>query len=315
MTILITEPDNYSEHALKLYRDVSDVWLRSAPLGRENEVRILVVRLGRVLDNEYLSDFPLLKAIVTPTTGLTHICLNACKERGVEVFSLASCRSAIERVTSTSELTIGLIIALIRRIPVAHHDVIRNNEWERDKFRSRQLSRLVLGIVGLGRIGGHVAKYAKVMGMRVLAFDPFQSPERFAALGVEKSELKEVLTNADILSLHANLTEDNNGLIGDKEIYMMPYGAYIVNTARGALLNQFSAVDALRSGHLAGVAVDVLTEEHGGSLRDSALVQAAKEGFNAIITPHIGGCTSDAMHITEEAMADLVVREFWSQAS
>jgi D-3-phosphoglycerate dehydrogenase len=308
MTTLIIEPHNYSERAIREYQRLGPVWLGEASVADIERVKVLVVRLGRKLDDAYLAGYPSLRAIVTPTTGLTHIELPACEKRGIRIFSLADCRDAINLVTSTSELTLGLIIGLLRRIPMAHFGVLDEGCWDRDRYRSRQLSNLTLGIVGLGRIGGHLAAYANALGMQVLAYDPLQSNQRFDELHVRRMELNALLKEADVISIHANLTEDNRGLIGSREIKLLPPHALIINTARGALLDEDAAAKALHENRLGGIAVDVLSEEHSvKSPLQSPLVHAARAGLNVIITPHIGGCTSDAMHVTEDRMAEISV--------
>ncbi len=308
MAILIIEPQDYSNRAVREYQRLGSVWLGEAPVGCTDQVKVLVVRLGHMLDHAYLSSYPSLRAIVTPTTGLTHIDLPTCEKRDIRIFSLANCRGAIDRVTSTSELTLGLIIALLRRIPMAHYSVLHEGCWDRDRYRSRQLSNLTLGIVGLGRIGGHLAVYANALGMRVLAYDPYQADRHFEELHVERKELDALMKEADVLSIHANLTEENRGLIGSREIGLLAPHTLLVNTARGALLDEDAAAKALYENRLGGIAVDVLSEEHSSSSPlHSPLVRAAKAGLNIIVTPHIGGCTSDAMHITEDRMAEVAV--------
>lgn len=310
MGVLILEPADYSEQALNVYRQFGPVWKESVPDTRLGDVTLLVVRLNHRLDEGMLGRFPNLVAIATPTTGLSHIDAGYCAARRIRVYSLADCREAIEQVTSTSELTWGLIIALLRSIPAAHADVTVGFRWDRDNYRSRQLSRLTLGIIGLGRIGGHVAGYAKAFGMKVLACDPWQLPSRFDRLGVSRTPLEDLLAASDIVSLHADLRPDNVHLIGSRELTCMRSSALLINTARGALVDEAALVEALRSGRLAGAAVDVLESEHGeGGWNRSSLVAAARKGLNVIVTPHIGGCTSDAMHLTEERMAEIVARE------
>lgn len=311
MTTLIVEPLNYSERAIREYQKLGPVWLGDAPIDQRDQVKLLVVRLGRTLDEEYLADYPALCAIVTPTTGLTHIDLTACKKRGIRIFSLANCRDALDRITSTAELTLGLIIGLMRRIPMAHHSVIDLGNWDRDRYRSRQLSTLTLGIVGLGRIGGYLANYALAMRMRVVAYDPFKEDRHFEEACVERRGLDELLVMSDVVSIHANLTDDNHRLIGAREIALLASHALLINTARGSLLDEHAAVDALINNRLGGIAVDVLADEHTSEpLLLSPLVRAARAGLNVIVTPHIGGCTSDAMHITEDLMAEFSVLEF-----
>lgn len=310
MGVLILEPDHYSEKARAQYRRLGPVWNVSVPDALCDEVSLLVVRLQHQLDASFLARFPNLAAIATPTTGLTHIDMSCCAARGIRVYSLADCSEAIQQVTSTSELAIGLMIALLRGIPKAHADVTLRSIWNRDLYRSRQLSRLTLGLIGLGRIGGHVAGYAKSFGMKVLAFDPWQAQARFDSLGVDRLPLKELLEAADIVSVHANLRPDNVHLISFNELRHMRPGALLVNTARGALVDEAALAAALRSGHIGGAAVDVLEGEHtDDGWQRSSVLAAAREGFNVIVTPHIGGCTADAMHITEERLAEVVVRE------
>jgi len=268
------------------------------------------VRLAHRLDERFLEDFPNLRGIVTPTTGLTHIDMTYCVQRGLRVYSLANCRDAIQDVTSTSELTLGLIISLLRHIPTAHADVTRHGHWNRYSYRSRQLSRLSLGLVGLGRIGGHVAGYATALNMKVRAYDPWKPDSRFTELAVERSSLAELLAECDIVSIHANLRQDNVHLIGRAELALMQPSSLLINTARGALVDEFALAEALRTGKIAGAAVDVLETEHGDSdWQSSPLITAASDGLNVIVTPHIGGCTSDAMHITEERLTQVVVNE------
>jgi len=309
MRTLVLEPENYSTLALESYRSLGSVQLGYLS-GAFSNISLLVVRLEYSLDEKFLNLFPFLVAIVSPTTGLTHIDLEVCRSRNIKVYSLAECREALELVTSTSELTLGLIIGLLRSIPRAIQDVVNQGLWNRDNYRSRQLSCQTLGLVGLGRIGGHVAGYAQALGMRVLACDPYQPATRFSEVGAEQCDLVSLLEQSDILTVHANLRADNHGLIGTKQLSSMKTGSFLVNTARGALLDELAVVSALRTGQLAGVAVDVLASEHTGkSWADSPLVGAARTGLNVIITPHIGGCTSDAMHVTEECLAKIVARK------
>lgn len=308
--ILILEPENYSPQALATYRQMGKVWLAEAE--SEGEVSVIVVRLAHRIDRKLLDRFPSLRAVISPTTGLTHIDVEECRCRGIQVISLAECRDAINNVTSTAELTLGLMIALLRAVPSALRDVVGNGNWNRNHFRSRQLSRMTLGIVGLGRIGGHMARYAKALSMEIVAYDPHQPQERFAELGARRSDLIPLLKEADIISIHASLTEANYGFLGNSEIAAMRSHALVINTARGGLIDEAALADALRNGKLGGVAVDVLRDEDEGVdwIAESPLVKAAKDGFNVLITPHIGGCTSDAMHVTEESIADVAFRKF-----
>lgn len=302
MSTLILEAENYSPDAIELYERIGPVTfgLESASV---DDVRQLVVRLGYMIDSDFLGRFPSLRTVITSTTGLNHIDLTACRQRSIEVFSLNDCKDDITTVTSTSELTLGLIIALLRQIPQANNEV-RSGGWDRNKFRSRQLSNLSIGIVGMGRIGGHLAGYARSLGLQVHAFDPGQPSTRFRDVGaIQASSIHNMVATVDIVSIHASLDQHNIGLVSSTVINAMSPGSYLVNTARGELLDEQAAAEALRSGHLSGIAVDVLQGEHTGAHLSSPLFDCANEGLNIIITPHIGGCTVDAMQHTEYHIA------------
>ena len=301
MGVLVLEAGAYSASALATYRSLGPVYLEDAP--DPETVTVLVVRLAHKIDALLLSRFPALRVVVSPTTGLDHIDETACADRGIDVFSLRSTPEALERVTSTSELTLGLMLAVVRRIPQANHDVIENGNWQRDRFRGRQVAGLTLGIVGLGRIGRHVAGYARALGMTLVATEPHWPQTGFD--DVKRVSLPELLATSDIVSLHVKHTPQTHKLIGAEQIQAMKPGACLVNTARGEVLDEQAAAQALRAGQLGGIAVDVLADENAvvDNLSLSPLVAAAQAGLNVLVTPHIGGCSQDAMHVTEEVMA------------
>lgn len=307
MIVLITEPDDYCNDALSIYEDFGKLYLGRQEKNIEHSVEILVVRLGINLNECVLHEFPNLKYIISPTTSLSHVDLNYCLSRSIEVLSLADVMEKIVGITATSELTIGLILSLVRKIPWAYNSVIYDKVWNRDLFKGRQLSSLTLGIVGVGRVGSHLALYAKQFGMRVLGYDPNKKNHHFLDLGIEGVEsLDTLLPKVDILSINASAEQANEKLIGVEQIQKMRPKSLIINTARGSLLDELAVYDALCSNRLGGVAVDVLFDEHSSGIHwaESPLMLAAKEGCNVIITPHIGGCTSDSMRATEKIIAE-----------
>ena len=308
MTCLVLEPEAYSRKAIAIYRSIGPVHLGDAP--DPASVKFLVVRLAHRIDAELLARFRSLEAVVTPTTGLNHIDTDACEEAGVAVYSLRDLPEALERITSTSELTLGLILALVRRIPQAHADVVDGNRWDRNRFKGRQVAGLTLGLVGLGRIGKHVAGYAEALGMNVLATDPKWPSDGYAF--VKRCELEELLADSDIVSLHVRYGPDTHGLIGSDQIARMRPGSLLINTSRGEVLDEEAAASALANGCLRGIAIDVLggETEFAQGLGSHPLIAAAREGKNVIVTPHIGGCSEDAMHLTEEMIAAYVVEQF-----
>tara|TARA_R100000900_G_scaffold37538_2_gene31051 strand:- start:118053 stop:119006 length:954 start_codon:yes stop_codon:yes gene_type:complete len=307
---LIIEPDGYSSRAIFEYEKMGPVFQGEIENSLKSEISLLVVRLAHIIDKDFLVQFPSLIAIATPTTGLTHIDTSYCVKRNIKVFSLRDCKENITRITSTSELTFGLIINLLRMITPAHNNVCAKSDWNRYQYQSRQLSTLTLGLIGFGRIGRHVASYANAFGMHVMAFDPFIDQEVFIEANVKSVDLNTLLKKSDIVSMHASWNSNSECIIGKTELSLMKHSALLINTARGALIDESEAVSALKKGKLTGIAVDVLEDEHSAkSLSESDIVLAAKEGLNVIVTPHIGGCTVDAMHITEEVLAKFVVSQ------
>lgn len=158
-----------------------------------------MIRLAHFIDEKFLDIFPDLKSLVSPTTGSTHIDLQACDRKGIRVFTLRDCMPKLEKITSTAEHALCSMLSLVRRLPHAHTSTVERGEWNRDDFCSRQMSSLRLGIVGLGRIGKWMSRYAKIIGMEVAAHDPYIDPETFKLEGVTSLSLDELCRRSDIL--------------------------------------------------------------------------------------------------------------------
>lgn len=306
--ILVTEPDNYSEQALAIYRTLGAV--RTGPFTREDllsqapDVDVLVIRLGHRIDAELISRACRLRVVVSPTTGLTHIDLAAAGQRNVAVLNLSGENAFLEQITATAELAWGLIICMSRRLPEAfEHTGVGG--WNRDVLRGRELQGRTLGIVGLGRLGRMVANYGLAFRMRVLGFDP--DPDVVAPTGIERVRFDNLLAVSDVLSVHASLTDASRGFIDKRAFARMKEGVYFVNTARGELIDESALLSALNSGRVAAAAMDVLSGEPFPTPDlppDNPLVRfARKNPGRLLLTPHIGGATSDAMAKTEVFMA------------
>jgi D-3-phosphoglycerate dehydrogenase len=188
-------------------------------------------------------------------------------------------------VLSAAEHTVGLLLALARNIPQAHAALVEGR-WERSKWGGVELADKTLGVLGFGRIGRLVARRALALQMKVLAYDPFVSAERFRELGVESGTLREVLAAADFVTLHLPLTDETRGSIGADAFAAMKDGARIVNAARGELVDEQALVAALESGKLGGAAIDVFVREP----YDGPLLTAP----NVVVTPHLAASTEEA---------------------
>ena len=314
MNIFNAEPHDYSPKARRILQTLGELTEEACDRTRLLEVipdvDVLIVRLGHHIDEEFFQCAKRLKVIVTATTGLNHIDLDAARAKNVQVLCLRGEREFLDTLTATAELTWALLLGLVRRVASAHQHVITGG-WDRDKFRGRQLKNKVLGIIGYGRLGSIVAEYGRAFRMRVLACDPFvgKMPD-----WVERVELDALLHRSDVISLHVNFNETTKGLLGDAAFARIKHGSVLINTSRGELLDEHAMLGALESGRLAGAALDVLA---GEALKDpvwpenSPVWHYARTHDNLLLLPHVGGATLESMEETEIFMAKKLV-EFFS---
>ena len=302
--ILHAEADGWADAARQRLEDVAEVEAatldRPALLARLAPVEALIVRLGHQIDEELLAAAPNLRYVASATTGLDHVDLAAAARRGVTVLSLRGESDFLDKVPATAEFTWALLLALLRRLPWAAADAAEGN-WRRELFRGRELAGRRLGLAGLGRVGRQVAGFGLAFGMEVAAYDP--APAKRVD-GVELCpSLEALLERSEVFSLHAPLDDSTRRLIGARELSLLPAGAYLINTARGGLLDEEALVAALESGRLAGAALDVIDNERDdGARRAGPLHRYLRKNGDAgrlLLTPHLGGATFDSMARTE----------------
>ena len=305
INILNAEPLGYNAEAGAVLAELGDVvakeMSRSQLLKELGDFEVLIVRLANQIDREVIDASGRLRVIVTATTGLDHIDLGYAQERGITVLSLRGETEFLQEVRATAEHTWALLLGLLRNI-VPASIAARQGNWDRDRFRGRELNGKRLGIVGLGRLGQKVAGYGQVFGMDVGAFDPFV--EEWIDGVRRELTLSDLLRKSDILSLHVPLNTDTQGMIGATELALLPAGAVLVNTSRGQLIDESALIKALKRKHLAGAALDVVAQERNSENRRlSPLLDYAGTRDNLLITPHIGGATYESMAKTEVFMA------------
>ena len=250
MKILISEPDGYSKAALDIYRSIGEVSAdrklnRKELLEAVADVDILVIRLGHKIDREILGAAKNLKIIACPTTGLDHIDLEAAKEKGVKIVSLKGETEFLNNVTATAELSWGLLLSLIRKIPAAFGSV-KAGWWDRDSFKGIELRDKTLGIIGCGRLGKMMVRYGNAFFMNVLAHDPYINQEEIEKNGAEPVTPGGLLKNSDFVSVHVPLNGDTEKFFGAKEFSQMKDGAYLINTSRGAVVDEAALLLALK---------------------------------------------------------------------
>ena len=262
----------------------------------KNELKILLDTTGAdylftnpnkqnfILDKEVLQ-FGFLKVINTCSTGLNHIDTNYCKENKIDVWSLKEDYELINDLPSTSELAFGLMMSLLRNIPKSFHSV-KDGNWDYEPYVGHQIKGKTIGVIGYGRLGKIMCKLFDGWGVKLLATDPYE--RIITARGVP---LDELLEKSDVVFLHTHVTDDTRGMVDEEFISYMKEGSYLINTARGELVDEDAIIDSIRAGHLKGYGTDVIKDEFG-DIQNSKLVEfSMNPNNNVVITPHIGGMT------------------------
>ncbi|HWA89683.1 MAG TPA: phosphoglycerate dehydrogenase [Rhizomicrobium sp.] len=241
----------------------------------------IAIRSSTKLTAEVIRAAARLKVIGRAGIGVDNVDIPAATAAGVIVMNTPFGNSI-----TTAEHAIALMMALARELPAANAST-QAGKWEKNRFMGVELTNKVLGLIGAGNIGAIVADRAKGLKMRVIAYDPYLSPERAAKLGIEKVELNDLLARADFITLHTPLTPETRGIISADAIQRMKNGARLINCARGGLVDEHALKAALDSGHLAGAALDVFEEE-------PATANILFGSDKLVATPHLGASTAEA---------------------
>jgi D-3-phosphoglycerate dehydrogenase / 2-oxoglutarate reductase len=253
----------------------------------------IVIRSATKLTADLIAAGTRLKVIGRAGVGVDNVDVDAATRRGIVVANAPE-----SNIVSAAEHTIGLLVALARNIPQAHAALVEGR-WERSSWGGVELAEKTLGILGYGRIGQQVARRALGLQMRVVAYDPFVSADRFREAGVESDTLDGVLARADFVTIHLPLTDETRGVIGAETLAKMKPGSRLINAARGELVDDVALEEALRSGRLAGAALDVFSREpYTGPLLGAP---------NLVVTPHLAASTDEAQDRAGVIVAEQVV--------
>lgn len=279
------KPYGTIEEEKKLYGEyVNVVGVDSVdPVEREKEVEkklrtcdILQADVDIHVNKEYLKNAENLRAVLCCSIGTDYIEIDEVTELGIMV-----CNNPDFCVEAVAELTIGLMFSIIRQIPRAAIGVMNNNWNIRRKTVGNEIIGKTFGLIGFGKIGREVARMAKGLGMKVMAYDPYMNTEVANNLGVYISTFDDVLTQSDVISIHVPLMETTKNLINKDSISKMKDGSYIINVSRGGIINEQDLVEAVLSGKIHGAGLDVLTKEPPD---DDPLLGHIDQ--NILITPH-----------------------------
>ena len=260
----------------------------------------LVVRSETKITRKVIESAPRLKVVGRAGVGVDNVDVDAATQRGIVVMNTPS-----GNTISTAELTFSMLLALARKIPQAHASM-KAGEWNRKIFQGVELNGKSLGILGMGRIGTEVAKRAMAFNMQVLAYDPYLTRARAQALQVELIEnLEDIYGRSDFITVHMPMTDETKGMINAAAFAKMKNGVRVLNCARGGIINEADLVEAIKSGKVAGAALDVYEVEPPP--KDFSL----RELPQVIMTPHLGASTEEAQENVgievAEAITDFLI--------
>jgi D-3-phosphoglycerate dehydrogenase len=306
MKIGILEHRDFSEIALEKLGGIGTIKFYDDNLNFQNfiyDLNVLFVRLGYKIDKKFLSHANSLEFICSPTTGVNHIDLNYLKESNIELINLRGEYEFLDKINATSEHTIGLIISLLRN----YGKVFRSNaesDWVRDLYKGRELSRLKVGIIGLGRIGLKVAKICNSFSSKVGWFDlkEISTNDEY----IKFSSIDDLISESNIIVLSADHSSEQKPILQYEQLAKMG-GKYFINTARAELVDDDVLYNLASCGFFAGLAIDVIKDEQK-SISRWRRWKALRDSYNVIVTPHIGGCTFESMCETEIFIADKLIK-------
>lgn len=294
----ILAADKISEESIQELKEIAEVVsdFEITPENLLNEIKkydVVIVRSRTKITKEVLDAAPKLKAVVRAGVGLDNIDTDRAKEKGVQVINTPEAPTE-----SVAELAIALILSLARRIPEA--DVsIKDKKWIKKELIGHELKGKTIGIIGLGKIGKRVAEIAHSLGMNIIAHN--RSPQAYflETVNGKQKPLNELLKEADFVTIHLPLTNQTKNTLGKKELSLMKPSAYLVNTARGAIVNESALYEVLKNGKIAGAALDVFWDRKPF---ESKLFELNDK---IIFTPHIGSTTFEA----QEKVGKLLVEK------
>jgi D-3-phosphoglycerate dehydrogenase len=254
---------------------------RAALLGALTDAEAILVRSATKVDHEAIAAAPRLRVIARAGVGLDNVDIKAATTAGVMVVNAPT-----SNIISAAELTIGHILSLARHIPAGHAS-LAEGQWKRSKYTGVELYEKTIGIIGLGRIGALITARMQSFGTNVVAYDPYVTSARAQQLGVQLVSLEELLAESDFVTIHMPKTPETVGMISDDQFALMKNTAFIVNVARGGLIDEDALYRALTTNTIAGAGLDVFVSEPP---QDSPLLALE----NVVVTPHLGASTDEA---------------------
>lgn len=311
MQVGIVEPLDFSEKAILALKSLGSVELYSCGDDIKSFLRnkeVIFIRLKHFVGKEFLDWGPSLHTICSPTTGFTHFDLDAIKSRGVSLLTLKGEVKFLAGIRATPEHTFGLILALLRNY---HRSFLRMDvdSWDRNSLKGTEIYGRKVGVIGYGRVGKQVGKYCRAFEAEVRFFDIADKEDEPDI--TRENSLEDLIRWSDVVVLSASYSPGDPPILTHDHIKLLK-GKYLINTARGELVDEECLIESVMDSTVEGVALDVIQNEYG-----SNRIETWKEltlTRNVIVTPHIGGATLTSMQRTEEFLAEKLVGNLGSKS-
>ncbi len=298
--------DQINEKGIDELKDIAEV-VTNFTISKEELIDVIkdfdaiIVRSRTKVTREVIEASNKLKVIARAGVGVDNVNVQAATERGVMVINAPESTSI-----TVAEHTMGLILALSRKIAIADSSV-KNGKWEKSRFMGIELNGKTLGVIGMGRIGSQVVTRSKAFGMETIVYDPYITEKTASELGVTVVDLETLIKNSDVMTIHVPLTSETKHLIAREQLEMMKDNAFLVNCARGGIINEDDLYEALATGKIRGAGLDVFENEPP---EDSPLLGLD----NVVLTPHIAASTSEAQRDAAIIVANEIKKVFMEQS-
>ncbi len=271
---------------------------------KKNKIETIFTRLKYNLNQDFLSNYPNLKYVISPTTGTNHIDNNYIKKNGIKFINLLGQKKKIRNVSSTSQFNFALIISASRKL-LDYNFLSKKNIFNRYKYETFQFEQLTCGIIGYGRIGKYLCKNLAKLGFKILIYEKYLKKKIFKKKNISFVSLNKLMEASDIISLNVNNQKNNTDFINKKNLNKCKKKPIFINTSRGEYVNEKDLIDSINKGNIFSAYIDVVKNEQEKELINKNLYKMSNRG-KIHIFPHIGGTTKKALIYTEK----LVINKF-----
>jgi D-3-phosphoglycerate dehydrogenase len=270
---------------------------------------VILVKFSIKFDKKVISSCKKLKYILCPATGVDHIDIDYCKSRGITIISLFNESEFLNNVHSSAEHTWALLMSTYKNVINSFDYTMEHQKWERNRFQTRDLFGKKIGIVGYGRNGRKIARYADAFGMEILVYDQLKINTKDENIQIQQVNLENLFAKSNIIILSISLNEQTRNLINKEILSNITTNCYLINTSRGEIVNEDSIINALSNGKLTYYATDVLTNEYQDNfLQYSKIFKYCKKNINVLITPHIAGSNLDSWEKTDNFVVEKLIK-------